>query len=651
LNTRHLTIALVCAGLIGTGLVWLLMSAGAPGDDGQEETGAIAAGPKVGGGTAGAAGGDAALPDRGSNVASNRKPGEGTSGAAGGGGVPRTGKTGAGGAGKDAGAAAGRDGALGPDGGLRPFEGRGAAQLLVQVVNETGQGCPQVVVTLSATYGDKQSESDGEGRIDFPELPAGRYNLAVRSAEGTKGTSAAINLLEGESKKVTLRTGAATNLIRGRALDSDGNPLPGVNVQLSQGASESEVVDLWPYAEQSVRAQTDAEGFYELRDLPGGSFMITASWQLTGEEKRKTVAVPSSAAVDFEFRAAAIVAITGVCADPDGQALPGTTVMAIASNTVQSQADEAGRYRLDAPWSSTLFLRALKPGYRRQEEVVRPAQGEEAKEVNFTLTPAAGNSAIEGALNDSSGKGVEGEAVLLTSAKVKVNLHARSGAGGRFSFTEIEASDDYMLSVFPKKGYKDLRTRDIAVEDGATLQIELVLEASEVGAIDGVLVDAEGAPMTGFAFRVRSAKSWSQEVRVVSGPDGAFAAEDVPAGDLMFDTWAAPHYSVRGATLEAGERKSVELVFGRGDIVVDGRVLSGGNAQPGARVTLSWVKTTGALTSTVQHTTVADQSGWYRLSGLAKGSYQVEIRTVAGVVKHEQRDLKDDATWDFSVEK
>ncbi len=650
MNTRHVTIALVCAGLIGGGLVWVLMSAGAPGD-GQEETASVAAKSGSGEGSAGVSGGGAALPDRGSNAAANRKPGEGTAGASSGGAVSKSGKTGADGAGKDVLTAAGRGDAAGGDGGLKPFEGRGAAQLLVQVVNETGQGCPQVVVTLSATYGDKQAESDAEGRVDFPELPAGRYNLAVSSAEGAKGTSAAINLVEGESKKVTLRTGAATNLIRGRALDSDGNPLPGVSVQLSQGASESEVVDLWPYAEQSVRAQTDAEGFYELRDLPGGSFMITASWQLTGEEKRKTVAVPSSAGVDFEFRAAVTVVITGVCADPDGSPLAGTTVMAIASNTVQAQADEAGRYRLDAPWSGTLFLRALKPGYRRQEEVVRPAQGEQAREVNFTLTPAAGNSAIEGVLKDPAGKGVEGEAVLLTSAKVKVNLHARSAAQGRFSFTEIEASDDYSLSVFPKKGYKDLRTRDIVLEDGATLPIELVLEAAEVGAIEGVLRDADGSPMPGFAFRVRSAKSWSQEVRVVSGPDGNFTAEDVPSGDLMFDTWAAPHYSVRGAMLEAGERKSVDLVFGSGDVVVDGHVSSrGGEAQPGARVTLSWVKTTGALTSTVQHTTVADQSGWYRLSGLAKGSYQVEIRTVAGVVKHEQRDLKADATWDFLME-
>ncbi len=68
-------------------------------------------------------------------------------------------------------------------------------------------------------------------------------------------------------------------------------------------------------------------------------------------------------------------------------------------------------------------------------------------------------------------------------------------------------------------------------------------------------------------------------------------------------------------------------------------------------MTLSWTKTAGALTSTVQHTTVADQSGWYRLSGLARGDYQIELRTAAGTVKHEQRSLKDDATWDFNVEK
>ena len=650
MNTRHLTIALLCAGCIAAGLVWCLRSADAPGDEGREGIGGAAAGARAGGGASGAAGG-ATLPERGSNVASNRKPAEGTSGAAGGGGASRTGGSGGRGASRDASAAGGESGAFSAGGGLRPCEGRGAAQLLVQVVNETGESCPQVAVILSATYGDKQAVSDGEGNVDFSDLPAGRYNLAVRAPEGAKGTSAAINLLGGESKRVTLRMGVAANLVRGRALDSDGNPLPGVTVRLSQGTSESDVIDLWPYADQSVSSETDAEGFYELRDLPAGSFRVAAVWPLTGEEKNKTVAVPSAAAVDFEFRAAATITVTGICADPEGGALPGTLVMAIASSTIQAQADETGSYRLDVPWSATLFLRAFKPGYRRQEEVVRPAQGEEAKEVNFTLTPAAGNAAIEGVLKDAAGNTIEGEAVLLTSAKVKVSRHARSTAGGLFSFTEIEASGDYMLSVFPKKGYKDLRMRDLVVEEEAVLRVEIVLEASDVGAIDGLVVDAEGAPMPGFAFRVRSAKSWSQEVRIVSGPDGAVAAEDVPAGDLLFDTWAAPHYSVRGATLEAGERKSVRVVFGRGDAVIDGHVSAGGQAQPGARVTLSWTKTAGALTSTVQHTTVADQSGWYRLSGLARGDYQIELRTAAGTVKHEQRSLKDDATWDFNVEK
>ena len=63
------------------------------------------------------------------------------------------------------------------------------------------------------------------------------------------------------------------------------------------------------------------------------------------------MAVPSSAAVDFEFRAAVSIAITGVCADPDGAPLPGTTVMAIASNTVQEVfEDSTGTLWVGTSW-------------------------------------------------------------------------------------------------------------------------------------------------------------------------------------------------------------------------------------------------------------------------------------------------------------
>ncbi len=651
-NQRHVVTAVLLAGLLGGVLVWLITAVG-PSKVGEDEI--IGAGSErtVAAGRDSEPGANAS--GRGPNVVGPLKEGSASTSGSGGEGSGGTTSASAGASGKGAGVGGGDQatGEGGPGGrGLRPFEGKGAGQLSVQVVNESGQGMPRMTVTLSATYGDKQAESDNEGRLEFPSLPAGRYSLSVATAEGSKGTSAAINLAEGEAKKVTLRAGAATASIRGRALDSDGNQLPGVKIQLSQGASESEVVDLWPYADQVVRAETDAQGFYELRELPSGSFMITASWQVTGEEKRKQISVPSAAGVDFEFRAALLVVITGVCRDTNEKPVPDVTVMAIASNTVQAQADAGGVFRLEAPWSATMFLRAMKQGYRRQEEVVRLAQGEQERQVDFTLTPALGNAAIEGVLGDQSGKGIEGEAVLLTSAKVKTNMHARSGPDGRFSFSEIEASDDYSLAVFPKKGYKDLRKRDIVVGDGETVRVDLTLEASELGAIDGVLVDAEGKAMPGYAFRVRSAKSWSQEVRVVSGPEGKFTAEDVPAGDIMFDTWAAPHYSVRGVTLEAGERKSVEVVFGAGDGVVEGHVTAqGGSAQPGARVTLSWIKTTGTLTSTVQQTTVADQSGWYRLSGLAHGTYQIEVRNAVGTLKHEQRELKDDATWDFVLDK
>jgi len=567
--------------------------------------------------------------------------------------TPLSGSKGVGSAGGSTQSSASRkQGAAGAAAGKTPprLQGRGSCRLIAELLDDEGAAVPQVEVTLEGKGGAEQGTTDAQGLVVFADLPEGGYRLSVVTEAGELRSGASVNIASGQTKKVTLRIGKPEHTVSGRCLDTAGNPLPEVQIELKPAAT-GDVLELWPHGNSALTCRSDSQGFYRISELPKGAYNLTALWSVTGERVRKLVTAPATG-VDLVFRAPFEVTITGTCTDSSGAPVQNAVVSVLGRSPVSVKTDAGGAYRLvtkTLSWWGTIYLRAWKEGYRRAEKTVTLTgeEGDDQFVVDFVLKPVEGNCAIVGTLLNTQGEPVPGEVVFLNSPSAKFNKSTRSGADGSFAFRGLDPARDYTLAVFPRSKYKDLRRRGIVLEEGDTVTVELVLEFAEVGTIEGVAVNAKGEPLGGFAFRVRSAQSWSAQVKVVTAPDGTFVAEEVPAGEIMFDTRSSPHYSIRGLKLEPGETKQVRLVFGVGDIRVEG-VVSGsdGNALPGVRVTLSWVHTEGGLTSSFLRSTVTDNEGWYRLSGLPPGKFVLEAVPAAGVPKRSSRRISSNTRWD-----
>ncbi len=667
--SKHVVVSLVLALVIGGGVLYFLTSGGLGDRSGlasRRDTDGFGESGGVWSGTGGAGGGlsGSSSPKFGPNRPKGTKDsastgGRGTKSNVAGNGTSISGTNGTKGTkgkGQSGGDTKGASG-LGPgsrDRLAKELTAKGQAHLFVEVLKEDGDVMPDAVVTISSNQGAKQGTTDAEGRCAFRALPAGQYSAAVEVSSGQFAGGPPVILADGEEKHVTLRCPSQEHAISGRALDEHGTPLAGVQVELRPGSGKGDVIDLWIYPEGVVKAQTGAEGFYEFQNLPSGAFALTAVWPLTKERIPMKVSAPSKG-VDLVFRAPHEVVITGVCTDPGGVPLDGASVYVVGRNPVSTRTNAAGAYHLvtkTLSWSGRIYLRATMQGYRRVDQTIDLGSEDSDAEfrVDFVLEPVEGQGGIEGIVVDTNGDPVVGETVYATSDKVKQHKRGTTGAAGEFAITGLEPSNDYRLTIFPRKRYKDFRETGFEVTDGEILRVRLELELASLGTIQGRVFDAENNPLQGFAFRIRSNASWSQEVPVVTGPDGSFLAEDVPSGNIVFDTRTSPHYSVRGLTLNEGDVKEVEVIFGLGTSRVEGIVSGGeGGRRAGVRVVLSWTKSANSLTSSVQHSTVTDEQGWYRFTNLAPGTYQVELHTGSARAERHKRSLKGHASWDFTL--
>jgi hypothetical protein len=124
--------------------------------------------------------------------------------------------------------------------------------------------------------------TDGEGRFNLADLPAGEYRLTVSRGGFTSlvfgqrrplETPAPINLSEGETftANVALTRGG---VIHGRVIDEFGEPMAGTRVQ----ALRSRMVQgQRRYQSMGPGDQTDDTGVFRVYGLPPGDYYVTAS--------------------------------------------------------------------------------------------------------------------------------------------------------------------------------------------------------------------------------------------------------------------------------------------------------------------------------------------------------------------------------------
>jgi hypothetical protein len=324
-----------------------------------------------------------------------------------------------------------------------------------------------------------------------------------------------------------------TSVMRGRVLTADGMPLRRAQVNVMASAQTG--------ALQSRGTTTDADGKWEITDLPAGRYTVTAS-------KGGYVTVQYGQRRPFQA---------------------GTQVVV---------ADGATADRLDV----TLQRGAVITG-RIVDEFGEPVAqvGVQAMRYTYGNEGQRRLTAVSGAATDDLGQFrvfglMPGDYVVQASSSVVV-----IGVGGG------PPSDSFAATFYPGTPNADeAQTVTLALAQETNLQFQLV--TSKSSRVTGVVVNSDGAPMSGMSLSLITSmggNGWSSRGVGSTAGDGTFTLTNVTPGEHTINV-RAPR-ALEGAEFgnydfkTNGEPITLRIVTSKG-ATLTGRVVWDGNTSRGA---------------------------------------------------------------------
>jgi len=472
--------------------------------------------------------------------------------------------------------------------------------------------------------GNSSTDSRGQFRLDG--FGADRaVNLSVR-AEGYATLQQAVTP-PAENLSLVLK---ATGKISGRVEDAGTNrPVTDFAASYAdpQGNRFGGIL--------SNEAFHSEDGSFEISEVPAGTWKVivsaagyrpaeVAGIEIREGERREGVilSLKSGGSVVgrvLEPRRGTGVSNASVCwfEGSDGSQFPGATVVAQeAGDGTAVSTDADGRYRLDGLPTGMITIAAEHPDYlgaSRQVEV--------EDEATVDLTLSLGGSIAGSVLGRNRRSVIPGALVTLEDQgggfSMGDSTHS-DGAGG-FLFEHLRAGRYRVSARF---------------SGGSTSWVNVVLAESQ--RLDGVILETKvgavvrgtvsGLPSTQLAgINVFASSNSEYQDAVITGDDGLFMLQDVPAGVIEL------HASVASPSMRSVS-KNFEVPEGALEVPVD--IVFEGASRLSGRVTRGdkpisdmFISATPDPPSSMagRSSGRTDESGWYAIEGLSDGIYEIRL--------------------------
>ena len=438
---------------------------------------------------------------------------------------------------------------------------RGTSILRGQIV-AADNGSPirraQVRVTSPDARESRVATTDGQGRFEIRELPAGRYNMTASKGGfvtlqfGQRRPSESGTPIElGEAQtldKITIALPRGS-VLGGRVTDEFGEPVANASVTAWRYAYQAGARRLMPAPGANTRDTTDDQGNYRLFGLPPGEYYVSATLRSGGPEvtdpmgelsgyastyypgttniaeaQRVTLAVSQEhTGVHFGLIATRLVRVSGQVIMSDGSPAPNGNVMLLPTSSsggramILQQGGAGNRISQDG----TFRLPNVAPGrYQLQSRAMSNQTFELAR-----MDLVVGNENVEGiTLVTSPGAILSGNVVSDTgepfdfrASQLQVSARLASpeaqgpgpGPGGAtrmgddFTFTIRNVSDAVLIRTAAPQGWllksvmlngQDVTDTPMEFPSGQTTGGLQVVMTKKIASLSGAITDARGNP-------------------------------------------------------------------------------------------------------------------------------------------------------------
>lgn len=371
--------------------------------------------------------------------------------------------------------------------------------------------------------------TDAEGRFEFDTLDPRTYRVLVESPCVLRSSTE--TPVDAEPIVIVVEDGG---VVSGRFVDSQGSPVPGVQVQISDSA-RSEVRD------QYSSAVSGLDGTFSVcSEVVSDSDTPLVLFAFPPEHEKLVLDIQQGLGDVGDLMLSPASRVFGITRAPDGTPLAGVALKINSGERPewdptgnmkrQSFSDSEGFYEFHLPVSSRSWtLAADHPDFTASEPIEIPA-GEAGRSISVDVVLTKGAS-LEVVVT-SAGEPVQGATVELSRNRGwdfirKVGV---TDEGGRCNFSGLKESD---LSIkVTKSGFGSALT-GVELLKGGEHRVEVSLDPP-ISFSGWVL--CEGIPVAGAVVSIRDVSR--TERQGVTDSRGEFRVESLAAGALRVDVRA-----------------------------------------------------------------------------------------------------------------
>ncbi|MCX5745625.1 MAG: carboxypeptidase-like regulatory domain-containing protein, partial [Proteobacteria bacterium] len=259
--------------------------------------------------------------------------------------------------------------------------------------------------------------------------------------------------------------------------------------------------------------KTGADGRYRIRGLTKGKVAVLALAPGLAEGRSKQVTVEGAQLVpDVDVILSAGTFLIGKVADQHGQVISGAqlAVRPESGVPVEGFTDLDGAYRL-GPFVGKVELRAQAYGHGEARRTLElPLTRGVAEEHREDLVLAVADAMIVGTLDDATGAAVGGAHIEVVAGAPE-GRHAIVADDGTFAIEMLPAGSMRLKISHPS--YPPFEVEAIANDGKARARLRLPLG----GAVEGVLLDANGATIAGIPITATAGTATSDATSDATG--------------------------------------------------------------------------------------------------------------------------------------